>query len=158
MSIEIKPLEDRWNEGDPRITAFCPTCRERCVPIGDGICGWCSTPVTGRALADFQDRMRAKRQRDRALERQAAMPPANVDPVPGPYPPGTVKGLHPTVTVGPDLAVAERARAGGRGRDRRGARASQPGRRVQVAGSPVQVRDFYGAACGGAQVACDGVV
>lgn len=27
------------------IAVFCPTCREDCVPMRDGTCGFCSNPV-----------------------------------------------------------------------------------------------------------------
>jgi DNA-binding CsgD family transcriptional regulator len=70
MSIPIKPLKDRWNEGNPAITAYCPTCRERCVPVGDGICGWCSTPVTGPAVARWEQTREARERMEDARRRR----------------------------------------------------------------------------------------
>jgi hypothetical protein len=42
--ITLLPKHVRAHQGNPKITRFCPTCRERTVPKGD-ICLWCDTSI-----------------------------------------------------------------------------------------------------------------
>lgn len=56
-------------QGSPAITAWCHVCEYRTVPILDGICGFCDTPIAGFALERAAG-VRAERARIRARDRR----------------------------------------------------------------------------------------
>jgi hypothetical protein len=39
--------DERASQGAPELTGWCPKCQERAVPMRDGTCGFCSTPLEG---------------------------------------------------------------------------------------------------------------
>lgn len=45
--IEIVALDERANEGSEDVTTWCPTCRERAVPMRNGTCAFCDTQLVG---------------------------------------------------------------------------------------------------------------
>lgn len=59
-------------QGSPAITAWCHVCEYRAVPILDGICGFCDTPIAGLAL-ERATGVRAERARIRKRD-YPAMP------------------------------------------------------------------------------------
>jgi hypothetical protein len=42
-TLEMLSREQRAHLGAPEVTAWCPKCRERAVPMANGTCGWCDT-------------------------------------------------------------------------------------------------------------------
>jgi hypothetical protein len=42
---EVLDLAERANQGNEAITAWCPTCNERTVPMRNGLCGFCDTAL-----------------------------------------------------------------------------------------------------------------
>ena len=59
------PRELRANQGSDEVTAWCPTCEERAVPMRDGTCAFCQTPIGEQSPA--------------APVRLAAVPPVSAD-------------------------------------------------------------------------------
>lgn len=47
--IELADHDARAGEGSEQLTRWCPTCRERAVPMRDGTCGFCQTPLEPRS-------------------------------------------------------------------------------------------------------------
>lgn len=43
--IEVLPVGERPQPRTNEITEWCPTCLERVVPMRNGSCGWCDTPL-----------------------------------------------------------------------------------------------------------------
>lgn len=51
-AVAMLDRDERANQGNPNITAWCPNCDERTVPLRDGTCGFCDTPTA--AIEDVQ--------------------------------------------------------------------------------------------------------
>ena len=45
LALRELPLERRAEQGSEQITAWCPTCQERAVPMRNGTCAFCDTPI-----------------------------------------------------------------------------------------------------------------
>lgn len=43
--IALADRDERADEGSPEITMWCPTCKERAVPMRNGTCGFCDTKL-----------------------------------------------------------------------------------------------------------------
>lgn len=44
-AIWLAPLAERAHLGSPTLTAWCPTCRERALPMRNGTCGFCDSKL-----------------------------------------------------------------------------------------------------------------
>ena len=42
--LQVRP-RSQWRDV---WAAWCPTCRQECIPLDSGICGWCNTKLDGQ--------------------------------------------------------------------------------------------------------------
>lgn len=59
----VLPRAERAHQGNPAITAWCPTCKEQTIPMRSGACGFCDTkleaPMTAPPVPELPTAERA---------------------------------------------------------------------------------------------------